>query len=135
MADKSEQYPKAHYYLLAKGHYSHTESWLIEFKKITCFYLDKVTVTDEEMFNHLIPEVFSCIVINENMEGEFMYFFTVIANYLNQLDFNPDIAREGWHEALAQGCATILMRVILGPDINLEEPDLRILPFFTEQGK
>lgn len=131
---------KAHYYLLAKGQYEHGTSWLEEFRKIACFYLDKPQVTNWELFNHIMPEVDTCYIVANvdnsadlNTESEAIYHWRCVMNLLDKIEFNPDIANYGWWEAWAEGCAIILMRILTNNVINLGEPDGRILPIVQNE--
>lgn len=133
MAEPDTVYPGAHYYLLAKGKYLHGDSWLEDFRKVTAFYLDKATVSDSEVFHALLGEVYNCIIASDNVATEFTYLFECVDRYLDNIKFNADIARGGWKEAWAQGCATMLMRLQMPPGVSLGEVDARILPIVQDQ--
>ena len=149
MADDKEIYRRAHYYLLAKGHYLHAYSWWDECKAIAAFYLDKGNPTNEEVVRDLLSEVYKTfevlavmgdfIIMNDDKEHpkqsydeSLIQFHLTLINYLNNVNFNTEIATFGYLEALAQTCMTVMMKLMLPPGIYLGEPDGRILPIIRD---
>jgi len=150
MADDKEQYRRAHFYLLAKGHYVHTDSWFAECRSLVAFYLDKADPTDEEVISELMLEVYKtfevlAIIGDLVMAGakevppkisydeSLVKFHLTLTNYLKHLGKNPEISAHGYLEALAQTCMTVMGNLMLPPGVYLGEPDGRILPVIKDQ--
>jgi len=150
MANDEEQYRRAHYYLLAKGYYVHTDSWFTECRFLVAFYLDKANPTDEEVIRELILETcktFEVLAVigdlaitdingehpKQSYDESLVEFHLTLMNYLKHLGKNPEISVHGYLEALAQTCMTIMMKLVLPQGVYLGEPDDRILPIIKDQ--
>lgn len=150
--DEEHVYRRAHYYLLAKGHYVHTDSWWDECKSLVAFYLDKANPTDQEIMKELLEETHKAFevlalmgdlaIVNENgehpkrtYEESFIDFNLTLMNYLVNIEFNNSIVAHGYKEALAQTCMTIMMRLMLPDGVELGGTNARLLPVVQNEAR